>query len=118
MSQECVFFSVFGQVWNDQEKNEPRKELDVIRVRNLRNGLADSDIVGEGQGNYKEAGWYSLTVADLNSQKPAIVGDTLEIGLYDANNHVKKTYDLGKYIIVADDIARGGIMMNFDLARR
>jgi hypothetical protein len=118
MNQECIFFSIFGQVWTDKAKDEPRKEADIIRVRNLRNGLSDSDIVGEGQGNCKEAGWYSLTIADLAGQKAVVVGDVLEFGLYGFKDTSKKIYDFGNRVITVDDVARGGIMINFDLARR
>jgi hypothetical protein len=111
-------FCIQGQVWDDQTKGLPRKEHDIIRVKNKRNGVVDADIVGEGAGSFAEAGWYTLTLADLRNQDAAEVGDVLELGLYSAKNKKKKLLDLGEHTITAADIKLGGVVLNFDLLGR
>lgn len=117
MSKQCTFFSIFGQVWTNKQQNLPRQEADIIRVSNTRNGLSDSDIVGAGCGNCKDAGWYSLTLADLNGQSAIMLGDVLEFGLYSHANPSSQIYRLGCYTATAEDIDNGGMMLNFDLAK-
>lgn len=117
MSKQCTFFSIFGQVWTNKQQQQPRQEADVIRVRNTRNGLTDSDIVGAGYGNCKDAGWYSLTLADLNGQYAIVLDDILEFGLYNDTDHGHQLYQLGRHSITSEDIENGGMMLDFDLAK-
>jgi hypothetical protein len=108
-------FAIQGQVFTSQKNNIPRKEHNAIKVTNLRNSITDADIVGEGAGSFSEAGWYTLTLADLQNDSAAMVGDVLEFALYTNNTCKTKLLDLGRHVITDADMDMAGVIVNFDL---
>ena len=114
-STSLFLFALQGQVFTSQKNNIPRVEQNAIKIVNLRNNITDFDIVGEGAGSFGGAGWFTLTLADLQNDSAAMAGDVLEFTLYSDNTCKSKLCDLGKYVITDADMQLAGVVINFDL---
>ena len=115
ISTSLFLFAIQGQVFTSKKNKIPRKEGNVIKVVNTRNGIFDADEVGEGVGAFSEAGWYTLPLADLQNDSAAKAGDILEFTLYTDTTCKKKICDLGRHVITMDDMNMAGVVIDFDL---
>jgi len=117
MANSLFMFSIQGTVWLSQAKQVLYCKNDIIKITNSRNGLSDSDIIGIGGGNCNDPGWYSITLASLSNNRAngVVAGDFLKIEFFSETDATNKLFDLGTYVVTADDIALGGVVIDFDL---
>lgn len=118
-TKSLCLFAFQGVVWLDKSRGVVYPKNDFIRIENTRNPtkLWDMDAIGEEGGNMEAAGWYSLTLADMETSEAVKVGDVLRATIVDAKDSKTVLHELGKYTVVADDMRLGGVHLDFDLGK-
>ena len=116
MNKFVAIFSIQGSIWLNKKNQQLYLNNDIIEIINLRNDLKDWDKIGKTGGNCPDPGWYSLTLANIKKAKAntAQVGDTLKLSILSEQGS-KLIHNLGTYVVTKEDIALGGVVVEFDL---